>query len=143
MTHSHNQCLLFFHKTYLPYWYKFLHNFNIFSAEHVERKKALTDWSWTIFLKHHHAHKHCIQNELYIFILCCFFQVTHPFELLGMESGYQYICVMVDYLTKWPQAYPLRTKTAAEVTECIVKSSISLRLQKGYWLIKEVSLSMR
>ena len=28
---------------------------------------------------------------------------------------------MVDYLTKWPQAYPLHRKSAAEVTECIIK----------------------
>ncbi|CDQ97999.1 unnamed protein product [Oncorhynchus mykiss] len=53
-----------------------------------------------------------------------------PFELLGMDligkltqtdSGHQYICVMIDYLTKWPQAYPLRTKSAKEVTDCIIK----------------------
>lgn len=42
-------------------------------------------------------------------------------KLVPTESGYQYICVMVDYLTKWPQAYPLRNKTAAEVTSCIIK----------------------
>ena len=43
----------------------------------------------------------------------------HPFELVGMDllgklsvttEGYSYICVMIDYLTKWAQAYPLRTK---------------------------------
>ena len=38
-------------------------------------------------------------------------------ELVGMdlkltvtESGNQYICVMVDYLTKWAEAYPLKIK---------------------------------
>ncbi|KAL1268443.1 hypothetical protein QQF64_033806 [Cirrhinus molitorella] len=55
--------------------------------------------------------------------------VTEPLELVGMdligkltptESGHQYICVMVDYFTKWPEAYPLKSKRAAEVTECIV-----------------------
>ncbi|XP_051975103.1 arp2/3 complex-activating protein rickA-like [Xyrauchen texanus] len=56
--------------------------------------------------------------------------VTQPFELLGMDligklsltdSGHQYICVMIDYLTKWPQAYPLQSKSAEEVTNCIIK----------------------
>ncbi|RXN04057.1 gypsy retrotransposon integrase 1-like protein [Labeo rohita] len=55
--------------------------------------------------------------------------VTEPLELVGMdligkltptESGYQYICVMVDYFTKWPEAYPLKSKSAADVTECII-----------------------
>lgn len=58
------------------------------------------------------------------------FQVKHPFELIGMDligklkttkTGHQYVCVMVDYLTKWPQDYPLHNKTTAEVTGCIVK----------------------
>lgn len=42
-------------------------------------------------------------------------------KLKKTDSGYEYICVMVDYLTKWPQAYPLHRKSAAEVTECILK----------------------
>lgn len=37
------------------------------------------------------------------------------------KSGYQYMYVMMDYRTKWPQAYPLCTKTAAKVTKCIIK----------------------
>ncbi|KAJ8380364.1 hypothetical protein SKAU_G00011420 [Synaphobranchus kaupii] len=41
-------------------------------------------------------------------------------KLATTNKGYKYICVMVDYLTKWPQAYPLRTKCADEVTECIM-----------------------
>ncbi|KAK7882280.1 hypothetical protein WMY93_028454 [Mugilogobius chulae] len=45
--------------------------------------------------------------------------VSEPFELVGMDlvgkltkmaSGYQYICVMIDYFSKWPEAYPLRGK---------------------------------
>ena len=60
----------------------------------------------------------------------CVLKVTQPFELLGMDligklsmtgGGHQYICVIIDYLTKWPQAYPLHTKSAKEVTECILK----------------------
>ncbi|KAL1247033.1 hypothetical protein QQF64_034468 [Cirrhinus molitorella] len=58
------------------------------------------------------------------------FKVTAPFELVGMDligkltktdDGYQYICVLIDYFTKWPQAYPLKTKSASEVTNCILK----------------------
>jgi IS30 family transposase len=56
------------------------------------------------------------------------FQVSEPFELVGMdlmrlsatESGNQYICVMVDYFTKWAEAYALKSKTAEEVTNCIL-----------------------
>lgn len=47
------------------------------------------------------------------------FKVSEPFELLGMDlvsklkcsnNGYTYICVMVDYFTKWLEAYPLKTE---------------------------------
>ncbi|XP_041823979.1 uncharacterized protein LOC121628739 isoform X2 [Melanotaenia boesemani] len=57
-------------------------------------------------------------------------EVSQPFELLGMDlvgklkttsDGYQYICVLIDYYTKWPQAYPLKTKSAEEVTKCLLK----------------------
>ncbi len=57
-------------------------------------------------------------------------QVTKPFELVGMDligklkttkAGNQYICVMIDYLTKWPQAYAITSKTAEEVSQCILK----------------------
>ncbi|KAI4799089.1 hypothetical protein KUCAC02_019256, partial [Chaenocephalus aceratus] len=53
-------------------------------------------------------------------------KVEHPFELIGVDligrlkttnSGNVYICVMVDYLTKWPQAYPLKTQTATEINK--------------------------
>ncbi|XP_071060860.1 uncharacterized protein [Pseudochaenichthys georgianus] len=56
-------------------------------------------------------------------------EVTEPLELVGMDlvgkltvtdGGNQYICVMVDYFTKWAEAYPLKTKTAEEVTNCIL-----------------------
>lgn len=42
-------------------------------------------------------------------------------KLAETKSGHQYICVIIDYFTKWPQAYPLKTKSAPEVTECILK----------------------
>lgn len=49
-----------------------------------------------------------------------------PWELVGMDltrasEGYQYICVMMDYISKWTEAFPLKTKRAEEVTDCIVK----------------------
>ncbi len=53
-----------------------------------------------------------------------------PWELVGMDligklsmtsSGNQYICVFTDYFTKWVEAHPLTSKTAEEVTMCIVK----------------------
>ncbi|XP_072562184.1 uncharacterized protein [Paramormyrops kingsleyae] len=53
-----------------------------------------------------------------------------PFELVGMdligklvmtEEKNQYTCVMIDYCTRWTQAYALKSKTAKEVTECILK----------------------
>lgn len=40
-------------------------------------------------------------------------------KLAPTRQGHQYICVMIDYFTKWTEAYPLKTKCAAEVTECI------------------------
>lgn len=42
-------------------------------------------------------------------------------KLAETKSGNKYICVMIDYFTKWPQAYPLKNKSAPEVTECIIK----------------------
>ncbi|KAF7660410.1 hypothetical protein LDENG_00283050, partial [Lucifuga dentata] len=51
-------------------------------------------------------------------------EVTEPLELVEMdlvgkltptEGGNQYICVMVDYFTKWAEAYSLKTKTADEI----------------------------
>lgn len=56
--------------------------------------------------------------------------VNEPWELVGMDligklsmtsAGNQYICVLIDYFTKWVEAYPLTSKTAEEVTACIVK----------------------
>lgn len=35
-------------------------------------------------------------------------------------KGNQYICVLIDYFTKWVEAYPLPSKAAGDVTMCIV-----------------------
>ena len=57
------------------------------------------------------------------------FKMSEPFELVGMDlvgklkcsnTGNQYMCVMVDYFTKWIEVYPLKTKKAEEVTDCIM-----------------------
>ncbi|KAL0152095.1 hypothetical protein M9458_052602 [Cirrhinus mrigala] len=56
-------------------------------------------------------------------------EVAQPWDIVGMDlvgkltptEGYQYICVMVDYFTKWCEAFPLKTKSAEEVTTCIIK----------------------
>ncbi|CAJ1063311.1 gag-pol fusion [Xyrichtys novacula] len=56
-------------------------------------------------------------------------EATEPLELVGMDlvgkltktkNGNQYICVMIDYFTKWTEAYPLQWKSAAEVTNCVL-----------------------
>ncbi|XP_049328588.1 gypsy retrotransposon integrase-like protein 1 [Astyanax mexicanus] len=53
-----------------------------------------------------------------------------PFELVGMdligklvktEQNHQYICVIIDYCTRWTQAYALKSKSAEEVTQSILK----------------------
>ena len=63
-------------------------------------------------------------TEMHIFFVSS--QVTEPLELVGMDlvgkltltdGGNQYICVMVDYYTKWAEAYPLKSKTADEVSK--------------------------
>ena len=41
-------------------------------------------------------------------------------KLTVTESGNQYIYVMVDYFTKWAEAHPLKSKSAEEVTHCIL-----------------------
>jgi IS30 family transposase len=58
------------------------------------------------------------------------FKVSQPFELVGMdmigkvaetEAGNTYILVTVDYFTKWPEAFALPSKTAANVADCIIR----------------------
>ncbi|KAL1250521.1 hypothetical protein QQF64_018317 [Cirrhinus molitorella] len=36
-------------------------------------------------------------------------------KLTPTKEGYQYICVMVDYFTKWCEAFPRKTKSAEEI----------------------------
>ncbi len=38
-----------------------------------------------------------------------------------MDNGNQYICVIIDYMTKWPQACPLKSKAAREVADCLLQ----------------------
>lgn len=57
-------------------------------------------------------------------------KVKVPFQLIGMDligklvktqKGDQYICVIIDYCTRWANAYPIPTKSAVDVTKCILK----------------------
>lgn len=51
-------------------------------------------------------------------------------KLTKTTEEHSYICVMIDYLTKWAQAYPLKTKTAKEVSGCILKFSYQFEAPK-------------
>lgn len=42
-------------------------------------------------------------------------------KLSKTDNGNQYICVMIDYRTRWAQAYPMKQKNAVEVTNCLLK----------------------
>ncbi len=65
-----------------------------------------------------------------MYLLCSFnFKVDKPLELLGMDlvgkvtrtnKGNVYICVLVDYYTKWTEAYAIPNKSAAVVSRCII-----------------------
>lgn len=52
------------------------------------------------------------------------FKVSEPFKVVGMalvgklklsNNAYSYICVMMDYFTKWIEVYPHKSKWAEEV----------------------------
>lgn len=40
--------------------------------------------------------------------------------LVKTENGYKYIVEAVDAMTRWPEARPLKTKTAHEVAKFII-----------------------
>ncbi len=42
-------------------------------------------------------------------------------KLALTDNGNQYFCVIIDYMAKWPQAYPLKSKAAREVADCLLK----------------------
>ena len=44
--------------------------------------------------------------------------------LLLSDSGNKYILHVVDYFTKWPEAYPLQNQEAATVAEALVKEYV-------------------
>ncbi|KAF1384199.1 hypothetical protein PFLUV_G00139860 [Perca fluviatilis] len=56
-------------------------------------------------------------------------EVSEPFELVGMDPvgklavtprGHTYICVMIGYMTKWVEVYPIQAKKAELVAEFII-----------------------
>ena len=58
---------------------------------------------------------------------------NRPWDTLTMDifgavptckDGYRYLLVMVDHLTKWPEAYPLRTTSASEIASVIINEFI-------------------
>lgn len=59
--------------------------------------------------------------------------VTGPFDHIGVDivqfprsrQGNQYAVVFVDYLTKWPEAFPVPDQTAATVARLLVEEIIS------------------
>ena len=81
-----------------------------------------------------------IQDMIYILAVIFYvLQVAKPFELIGKDligklkttkAGNQYICVMIDYL--WPQAYAIKSKTAEEVSQCILKFFYQFEAPKVY-----------
>ena len=46
-------------------------------------------------------------------------------ELPTSKEGYKYILVIVDHFTKWPEAIPLKSKTAEEIADAINKELIA------------------
>ena len=46
-------------------------------------------------------------------------------ELTATQDGYRYILVVGDYFTKWTEAYPLRTMTALEVADTLMREFIT------------------
>ncbi len=39
-------------------------------------------------------------------------------KLALTDNSNQYICVIIYYMSKWPQAYPPKSKAAREVADC-------------------------
>ena len=75
-----------------------------------------------------HFSKH-ISDIILMSSFTYFSKVSEPLELVGMDlvgkltltcGGNLYICVIVDYFTKWAEAYSLKSKTAVKVTNCIL-----------------------
>lgn len=59
---------------------------------------------------------------------------SQPFELVGMDIcgplvetkwGNKYILVIIDHFTKWPEAYPLKETTSANIAEILVTKFIA------------------
>lgn len=42
-------------------------------------------------------------------------------KLKETKTGNQYVCVIIDYYTKWAQAYAIKSKNAEEVKNQILK----------------------
>ena len=65
--------------------------------------------------------------------------IRTPFERVAMDifgplkrtkSGYKYLLVIMDYATKWPEAFPLRNVTTESVVECLIELTARLGVPK-------------
>ena len=65
--------------------------------------------------------------------------IRTPFERVAMDifgplkrtkSGYKYLLVIMDYATKWPEAFPLRNVTTESVVECLIELTARLGVHK-------------
>lgn len=51
-------------------------------------------------------------------------------KLTKTDNQNQYICVLIDYRTRWAQAYPMKLKNAVEVTNCLLKFAYQFEVPK-------------
>ena len=67
--------------------------------------------------------------------------IQTPFERVTMnilgplkrtKSGYKYLLVIMDYATKWPEAFPLRNVTTESVVECLIELTARLGVPKEF-----------
>ena len=47
-----------------------------------------------------------------------------------MRSGNKYVLVIMDYTTKWPEAFPLRNITSETIIECLIEVTSRLEVPK-------------
>ena len=58
----------------------------------------------------------------------------HPFHMMGMDilgplketvNGYKYIIVFTDYLTRWPEAFPLKNREAKTIAKVFINEIVA------------------
>ncbi|MED6247045.1 hypothetical protein ATANTOWER_028622 [Ataeniobius toweri] len=85
-------------------------------------------------IKTRHEEYFIIPQKCY-FLFLLIFQVSQPFELVGMdligkvvktEAGNQYTAVMIDYFTKWSEAYLCHLKQQQMLHNTLLSSFMAL-----------------